>query len=73
MPPALFTRAVYNADVPDDPSDAFDKFADAIRSQKDELDAVDALRSAKEADKRKREPNAAEDATPDPTRPPQDD
>ena len=56
----------------DDPSDAFDKFADAIRSRQDELDAVDKLRSAKAPKKRKRKPDDAVDVPPPSTPLPKD-
>ena len=54
----------------DDPSDAFDKFADDILRQQDELDATDKLRSEKAAEKRKRKPDDAPAATPESTPPP---
>jgi hypothetical protein len=57
--------------VADDPSDAFDKFADDIRRRQDELDAADQLRSAKATDKkRKPKPDEGTDTTPEsPPRP----
>jgi hypothetical protein len=58
--------------VADDPSDAFDKFADAIRSTQDELDATDTLRAAKAAEKRKRKPGQATGAPPEPAPRPKD-
>ncbi len=60
----------YNAEMADEPSDAFDKIADDIRNRQDELDAVDTLRSARAAEKRKRKPDdAAEAPSESPSRP----
>ena len=60
----------YNADMADDPLDAFDKIADDIRRKQDELDAVDKLRSAKATEEQKRKPDDAIDATLDSIKPP---
>ena len=46
----------------DDPSDAFDKFADDIRRTQDELDAADKLRSEKAAEQKKRKPDHADES-----------
>lgn len=51
----------------EDPIDAFDKIADDIQRRQDELDAADKLRSARATDKRKRKPDDATDAPPEPT------
>jgi hypothetical protein len=46
--------------VPDDPIDAFDKFADDIRRRQDELDAAEALRAEKRPKPKPADPSAAD-------------
>ena len=57
----------YNADVADDPTDAFDKIADDIQRRQDELDAADRLRSTRAAEKQKPKTDDATDAPPEST------
>jgi hypothetical protein len=52
--------------VPDDPIDAFDKFADDIRRRQDELDAADKLRSDKAEKRTKPQPEAPPSADVEP-------